>query len=499
MSDLNFKSFIQKASQFHLGNLTTESLHPKTQDLSHLVKNDLSRAVDLLYEIDQDALHILKTKLKDIYRLNQEIQKTIESQGRIFLCGCGATGRLSIAIETLYRQQFQNDDVLGFMAGGDYALIKSVESFEDMEQYGIRQTKELGFTDNDLMIGITEGGETTFVIAATEYAQKNSKRAPYFLYCNPDDEFKTIERSMRVIHSEGINKLNLTIGPMALAGSTRMQASTIQMLAMAFALFIKDQSEQEFIQEARRIIKTLSSLNLIGLDQFVKKESEIYKNKEIVTYFTDKYSAMTILTDTTERSPTFSLMPFEKLDEEHHSLAYIALNGTESISEAWNTLLSRKPRCLSWKDLPIKIDVEELFKFDISQKAIERRNKKFVNHVFNVKSVESGFHFELGGCELKVFHEKISKVFQEIALKMVINIHSTLIMGLLGRYERNIMTYVKPSNLKLIDRAMRYCKELLGEKALEYSDEEIIRCIFDEMPHLQNNEAIVLKVVKKLS
>jgi len=41
-------------------------------------------------------------------------------------------------------------------------------------------------------------------------------------------------------------------------------------------------------------------------------------------------------------------------------------------------------------------------------------------------------------------------------MKMALNNLSTIIMGRMNRYESNIMTYVKPTNYKLIDRATRY-------------------------------------------
>lgn len=74
------------------------------------------------------------------------IQDTLKSGNKVFMCGCGATGRLSLVLETLFRQKFGNTDkVISFMAGGDFALIKSVESFEDRTEYGERQLMELGF------------------------------------------------------------------------------------------------------------------------------------------------------------------------------------------------------------------------------------------------------------------------------------------------------------------------------------------------------------------
>lgn len=87
---------------------------------------------------------------------------------------------------------------------------------------------ELGFNENDLLIASTEGGETPWVIGATEKAAQICKRKPYFSYCNPDDILvKNVERSRKVIEDDKIIKINLTVGNMGITGSTRMQATTI--------------------------------------------------------------------------------------------------------------------------------------------------------------------------------------------------------------------------------------------------------------------------------
>lgn len=86
------------------------------------------------------------------------------------------------------------------MAGGDIALIKSVEDFEDHPEFGVEQIKELGFSENDLLIASTEGGETPWVIGTVEYASEVSKRKQWFDYCNPDDILvNLVERSKRVL------------------------------------------------------------------------------------------------------------------------------------------------------------------------------------------------------------------------------------------------------------------------------------------------------------
>jgi len=96
--------------------------------------------------------------------LYKQINDTLETGGRIFICGCGATGRLSIVLETLWRHETNKifpewkERVISFMAGGDAALIKSIEDFEDHPEFAHQQLIELGFKQNDILIGSTEGG-----------------------------------------------------------------------------------------------------------------------------------------------------------------------------------------------------------------------------------------------------------------------------------------------------------------------------------------------------
>jgi N-acetylmuramic acid 6-phosphate etherase len=84
-------------------------------------------------------------------------------------------------------------------------------------------------------------------------------------------------------------------------------------------------------------------------------------------------------------------------------------------------------------------------------------------------------------------------------LKMWINIHSTLVMGRMGRYLDNLMTYVKPSNNKLIDRAARYVR-LLAEKrsGILPPYDTTSQALFAEREVMQIGEPIVLKTLNRL-
>ena len=62
-------------------------------------------------------------------------------------------------------------------------------------------------------------------------------RKVYFVYNNPDEVLcQHVERSREVIEDPRIEKINLTTGPMAIAGSTRMQATSIQLCVMLTVL-----------------------------------------------------------------------------------------------------------------------------------------------------------------------------------------------------------------------------------------------------------------------
>lgn len=499
--------FLKVSSEFQLGHLSTEKPNPKSNGLSQISKDDLSSAVNILKNIDSGVLLELQKNENDLSLLLEEIQDTFKHEGRVFLCGCGATGRLSLTLETLWRQEngAENEQVIGFMAGGDVALIQSIEKFEDFPEYGEKQLLELGFGENDLLISCTEGGETPFVIGATEKASELSKRRPWFLYCNPDELLTSVERTNKVFDNKKIIKLNLEHGPQALAGSTRMQASTVLMYAVGLAIFSKD--KKEISSRLSVFLKLHQAVDLLQINNFIEFESLAYENNEGVYYSPSAELGITVLTDTTERAPTFSLAAFENQDSEHHLLvnpswSYLYFPNSVNSHDAWTKLLLRKPRGLEWKESIERTGIHRIWGFDFSAGLLERREKyhKVVHHQFNINYAnncltgclgEHEFEFDLSSCE----HSLERNIF----LKMLLNIHSTLVMGRLDRYKSNIMTWVRPSNNKLIDRTIRYAQALLAEESIEVTYEELVEKLFEILPVFKKDSSLVLELVKQFS
>lgn len=500
MNDITFEQFKKIASEFNLGNITTEGFNPTTKNLSNDCKNNISKALLSLKEVDLQALTVLKNKSQELYNIFLKIKSARASGGRVFLCGCGATGRLSLAIETIART-IGLEDVIGFMAGGDYALIKSVESFEDRMSYGARQLLELGFEDGDTLLAITEGGETSFVIGAALEAAKFCAQSPIFIYCNPDDQLIGLKRCKDVLEDRRIIKLNLTTGEMALSGSTRMQATTVQMFAAGICTLYSFKNEQEFLNEYTNSIRTLVDLDYSFLSSFITSEADTYKNDELVTYVASEDLAITVLTDTTERSPTFSLLPFETIHEEDFSLCYLTIENETNPTQAWKKLLKRTPRFLDWGENYASINMESIISFDISEQSIKRRSAKRVNNVFKLLDRDGGIQFHFKELSYFVDLKDSNPLTVHLALKVLLNSMSTSIMGRLDRFESNIMTWVKPSNFKLIDRATRYTQKLLNQKEIITSYDEVLKVIIELGKNEQTlyKKPIVLEAAKRFS
>lgn len=500
------KEFLKTANLFHLGNLSSEGIHPSTTELSTLSRTNLSKAIYDLKNIDLTALNILKKKLPSLKPLKDAIDNILKNDGRVFLCGCGATGRLSLALETIWRTEGHNnkpDSIISFMAGGDVALIKSIESFEDHPEYGAKQLEELGFKDGDLLISCTEGGETPFVIGATEKAVELSKISPFFLYCNPEELLKSnVERSKNILTNSKIHSINLDVGPMALSGSTRMQASTVLMLAVGLCLFYHNESIKLLEREFQKFYDELGEIDFSFLQKFIEFEANAYLKDEFIYYETNEEYGISVLTDTTERSPTFSLNPFENIHDTEPALsrAYILFPHYSKSEKAWKALLARAPRTLDWESVSSNTNDEWLYGFDFSKKLMRRRaeNTDNLHHFFKIYRSNGKIIFELDEHYHEIKYSFSNLLFEHIFLKLALNTHSTLVMGRLGRYEGNVMTWVKPSNNKLIDRSIRYIDFLLQQNHVKVEYEEIAHALFSRLDNLQAEKSIVLETYKSI-
>ncbi len=493
--------FLSQAKAFDLGHLPTEGFHPRTRVLSQLAKTNLGHAIHILRDVDSEALGVLRKSWPEIHKLRSEIKDVLNQGYRIFLSGCGATGRLALVLEQLWLKRFPgSDQVRAFMAGGDYALVKSVENFEDFPEFGERQLLDLGFTEDDLLIAITEGGETPFVIGSAWAALKHGKKNCWFCYCNPREVLtRTVVRSEEILNNPRVNSLELFVGPMALSGSTRLQAATVQMLAVGCALFDLTLDDLEGFIHWHYLLRESSALL-----RWIEREAVAYESEDTVLYASDSFP-ITVLTDTTERSPTFSLTAFETSHEPGPtSLCYLTIPAAADAAQAWKMILGRQPRGLAWESLGGRLDGKAIAGFDFSRESQGQRILRTAPKKQHILTIEKTDRHELsiawdgehlGLLPLPFGHP----LFMEVAMKLYLNQASLLIMSRIGRVKGNVMTHVRPSNGKLIDRAARYTAYLLEERGfVPPSFEMIVATLLESLKNFGPGQPVVMHSVQLL-
>jgi len=532
------KEFLSRERAFRLGELLTEFSGPKTANLSQTAEADLPGAIRLLQSVDDDIPPAMEKVLRqDSYgSLVQAFGETLSAGGRIYFTGCGATGRLSILLEAAWRRFWRKmknlslelgdmeDRVFSVMAGGDFALIKSVEGYEDFPDFGRHQLRQAGVRAGDAVVAITEGGETPFVIG-TAWEGLDVGAKVFFVYNNPTELLcRHVARSREVIEEPRITKLDLTTGPMAIAGSTRMQATTAELFVVGSALetalvrllrgrlsparaedlHLGQLNPDDYLRLLSELLEQLSNPQAVEvLARATEFEERIYRRKGLVTYMADEF-LLDVLTDTTERAPTFMLPPFRKCGDNLSPRSWAFVKDPFRTTEAaWAALLQREPRGLNWgrevyeqlnapaalRAEPPRLDNAEIHKFmignepdasrtdapdsalvaisvgdetarltDVALSRFGSQYKRTAAIVVGSADAAADMTFDFpcnpGDSPLQLWHH--------LAVKLILNTLSTATMVRMGRVIGNAMVWVSPSNKKLIDRGSRLIAQQTG-------------------------------------
>ncbi|MFA5864780.1 MAG: DUF6259 domain-containing protein [Phycisphaerae bacterium] len=547
--------FLNEETEFHLGALPTEQSHPKTKHLSQVTQKDTEAGVRMVQSVDQDILPSLERVFsQEVFtRLVEAVTSTVQRGGKIFFAGCGATGRLSILLEAIWRRFWQQiridqpllaaklpnleDRVISVMTAGDHALIRSVEGYEDYTSFGTCQLEQAGVQEGDTVVAITEGGETSFVIGAAWKGLEAGAKV-FFVYNNPSDVLaKHVKRSRELIEEPRIGKLDLSTGPMAVAGSTRMQATTCELLVVGTALemglrnvlakFLNEKQLDElgfppadtriYTKQFRELLDDLSKNDATNaIAQMVEFEEGLYQKGGLVTYMADEY-LLDILTDTTERAPTFRLPPFRKCDDttSPRSWAFIK-NPTLPTAQAWLRMMRRHLRGIDWGEETYRrlnasveiqrnhprLDNTEILKFQIGNEDDSSRYDApdsaavMVLVGSEIRHLQPDDPFNKGFMTLATkFHRKAALyigsertrsdgldilfrvpcrvadspfgLWSRLAVKLVLNTVSTVTMARMEKLIGNLMVCVETTNKKLIDRGTRLVAQVVG---LSYED-----------------------------
>lgn len=517
-----FLPFAEFQRDFNLESTSTELLHPFTRNLSQAMHHDVIDGLKQLVQVDEGVISGLTQFSDNIISLSAEFSRKLNNGGRIFIVGSGSSGRVGIDIAAKCQSAFpdRSEQVQGVIAGGDSAMIRAKEGFEDSEADGKRALEGLGLGENDTVILISASGSASFNVGAGHFAADSGANVLYFYNSDsiPDRTQQLFNRDRNPVIP-----LCIDIGPQAISGSTRLQGATLAeagvgaMVITSLYLSIGKESLaghylpllirkiEEGIEQIRGVLDKISTLVLREHQVFSDTRSNFRQVNDLtdfgyVTFIAREECMREVLIDSTETSPTFSTNPIRRENEGKRKRAEFQayLLGREDNHEAWKALMGRNTR---------PEDIKDTEAFLLSNEAeglnsYAKRPKGAANLVIGVAKMRNAEEFpddliaelvDSGGTrgnaalillcrdslsneqrgKLEVFGENLVLLenvpydaigFSEtILLKQILNLISNGSMVLMNKVHGNQMIDVRASNKKLIDRCIRLVNGIWNE------------------------------------
>jgi len=573
------KDFIENEKQFHLGMIPTEQSNPRTRNLSATIKRDTAAGIQTILSADTDIPTVASKAFEtpEFKRLVDDIKRVIDERKTLLFSSVGASGRMAIQLDAAWRyfwtsliqklperkQEFMEISEVSnsFTTGGDRALVHSVENFEDYMTFGARQIIEAGVGPGDVVVGLAECGLSASINGSVIEADKQGCTT-YYVYCNPKEILvKHLDRVRLVFERENIIKISLFVGNMAVSGSTRMQVTTVELLAVGAAIEVAcarwlrenltaEELEvvglpalelQDYAKEFKKLVDTLSTGKALeGLAKAVEYETNTYKQKGLITYLTHDY-LLDILTDTTERQPTFTLPPFKKFDDQEAEVSWAYVKDPlYPNSVAWQHVFRRPIKGLDWtkedyiemkasQDIinnPPKVASSEVEQYNIGNvDDASRYSRKPARLVCldingsatpevmawynkNLPKFDGGIVIRMGNIPNNKLAENeihipvelprtCTDLMTHLMVKLAFNLLSTGTMAKMGRVWGNWMIQVLPTNKKLIDRSTRIIASI-ANIPYEQANEEFFKSYYGRDPKEEYRESYVVETLKRL-
>ncbi|MER8833544.1 N-acetylmuramic acid 6-phosphate etherase [Mesorhizobium sp. M0909] len=203
-----------------LERLVSEDRNPRTIDIDLLPTIEVLRKIN---DEDKGVAAAVEKVIPEIAAAVDRIVSAFQKGARLVYVGAGTSGRLGVldAAECPPTFGVPEDMVVGLIAGGDDALVRSAEGAEDDPKQGVKALQDIKLTADDVVVGIAVSGRTPYVIGGLTYA-KQVGATTVALSCNPRSTIAGIADIA----------ISPVVGPEVLTGSTRLKSGTAQKLVL---------------------------------------------------------------------------------------------------------------------------------------------------------------------------------------------------------------------------------------------------------------------------
>jgi N-acetylmuramic acid 6-phosphate etherase len=199
----------------------TEQRNPRTQRIDVATTLDI---VDLINAEDALVAPAVHTVREQIAAGIELAVAAVRAGGRLVYIGAGTSGRLGVLDAAECPPTFGSppEMVVGIIAGGYTALVKSAEGAEDDVNAGAQAIDNANVAARDFVVGIAASGTTPYVRAALSRAQTIGAKTGLVTCSTPP---RLLADTCDVV-------IQPEVGPEALTGSTRMKAGTATKLVL---------------------------------------------------------------------------------------------------------------------------------------------------------------------------------------------------------------------------------------------------------------------------
>ena len=247
-----------------LERLTTEARNPASEQLDSLSALEIVR---LMNREDATIAAAVSREETAIATAIDKIVERLRSGGRLLYMGSGTSGRLGVLDAAECPPTFNTDpaQVVGIIAGGYDALVRSIEGAEDVPDLAVTDLMENKLSAQDVLVGIATSGRTPYVVEGLKYA-RNVGAYAIGLSCNDASELVAAADLM----------ITPVVGPEILSGSTRMKAGTATKMVLnmlttgamvrlgkIYGNLMVDlrATNNKLADRSRRIVKTVTGLS----------------------------------------------------------------------------------------------------------------------------------------------------------------------------------------------------------------------------------------------
>jgi N-acetylmuramic acid 6-phosphate etherase len=200
--------------------MSTERSSPRYSSIDLWETEDIAESI---IESQFAAVAAVQAVRKEIAAAVVAMRTRLQDRGRLIYVGAGTSGRLAVqdGAELAPTFGWPGERLVLLVAGGERALLRSVEGAEDDAEQGLRLIEQQAVTSQDVLIAVAASGTTRFTLACLREAKLRGALT-----------LGIANNQTCPILQEADHPIFLDTGSEPIAGSTRLKAGTAQKVAL---------------------------------------------------------------------------------------------------------------------------------------------------------------------------------------------------------------------------------------------------------------------------